>query len=655
MRLTDAADRSLGAKESEGRWLAPVRGRRPWVVWATVLLLLGVIGIWLVLTVRARLMEVATAADHGRSEVIAGAQVLKSGGFGLSPGEAAKASADFEAAERDFSRANAILVKSRVISPLSHLPIVGRQVKAAAELTDMGSRASRIGTLLVGAVQAPISKQPLGLGKAQDPGEKFIAMLDALDPALPRISQELHGIAADRDRIPSTGLVPQISHGLAAFNSKVDMRSLEASLTELRRNEPGIRAFLGSGGSQTYLVLQQDPAELRGTGGFIGTVGFLSLDRGKMAPFNPQPVEHIDFKDGRSVLGGPGTANHVDPPYPLAYVFHLQSWALRDANWSPDFPTAAKQAEFLLARETGRKVDGVIAIDPYLVQKMLAVTGPITIPETGDVVDQNNFYAVTLSRVEVMSATRKDFVAQAAREILAKLIAVPPGKYPSLLNALREGCDQRSVQGYFHDPQLQALINRNQCGGQVQSPSGDALMVVEANVGGNKDDFWMKRRYNLQIQLNHDGSAHHVLRLHYDGLSAHSRLLTGSWGYTGWLRIYLPPGVSVTSISGAKLDPSAELNRQVLQGWFYVQFDHSTDIVVTYDESAIVSGAKVDNFHFYWQKQAGQFAVPIDLDVVLPEGVRLRTAHIGATKVASLPLVTDLSVDRAFDFEYEAK
>ena len=623
------------------------------MVWATILLLLGVIGAWLVLTVRARLIEVTTDAENGRNEIVAGAQILKSGGFGLSPAEAAKASADFRDAERDFSRANAIL-NSRVISALSHMPVAGRQIKAAVELTDMGARASRIGTMLVSAVQAPISKQVPGAGKGQDPGQKVVAMLDALDPELPRISQDLHQIVVDRDRIPSTGLLPQISRGLAAFNSKVDIRSVEASLAELRRNEPGLRAFLGTAGSQTYLVLQQDPAELRGSGGFIGTVGFLSFDRGKMAPFNPQPVEQIDYKNGQSVLGGPGTANHVDPPYPLAHVFHLQSWALRDANWSPDFPTAAKEAEFLLARETGRKVDGVIAIDPYLVQKLLAVTGPITVPETGDVVDQNNFYALTLSRVEVASATRKDFVSQAAREILAELIAVPPAKYLSLLNAVRAGCDQRSVQAYFHDPDLEALTNRNQCGGQVQSPPGDALMIVEANVGGNKDDFWMKRHYSLQVALSHDGSAHHILRLHYDGLTPHSRLLTGSWGYTGWLRIYLPPGASVASVNGAKLDASVELSRQVLQGWFYVQFDHSTDIVVVYDESATVSGAKVDGFHFYWQKQAGQLAVPIGLDVLPPSGARLRAAHIGATRVEGMPQLTDLSVDRAFTFEVQS-
>lgn len=654
MRLTNAADRSLEAEEGEARWLPRTRGRRPWLVWATILLVLGVIGAWLVLSIRAQLLEVSADADRGRAEITAGAQILKSGGFGLSPGEAAKASADFRDSQRDFSRANAILVHSRLISPLSHMPIAGRQLKAAAELTDMGARASRIGTMVVGAVQAPLLKQVPGAGKGPDPGQKVLAMLDALDPNLARISQELNQIAADHNRIPSAGLLPQISRAVAAFTSKVDIGSVEASLAELRRDEPGLRALLGSAEPQTYLVLQQDPAELRGTGGFIGTVGFLSFDRGKMAPFNPQPVEQIDFRNGRSVLGGPGTANHVDPPYPLAHVFHLESWALRDANWSPDFPTAAKQAEFLLGRETGRKVDGVIAIDPYLVQKLLSVTGPITIPETGDVVDQNNFYALTLGRVEVTSATRKDFVSQAAREILAKLTAVPASKYASLLNALREGCEQRSVQAYFHDPSLQALVDHNQCDGQVQSPPGDALMIVEANVGGNKDDFWMKRRYNVQIALNRDGSAHHVLRLHYDGLSPHSRLLTGSWGYTGWLRIYLPPGVSAVSVSGAKLDLSAELGRQVLQGWFYVQFDHATDIVVSYDESATVSGAKVDGFRFYWQKQAGQLAVPILVDLVLPEGSRLRAAHVGATRVAGLPLVSDLSADRAFSFEYQS-
>ena len=57
-------------------------------------------------------------------------------------------------------------------------------------------------------------------------------------------------------------------------------------------------------------------------------------------------------------------------------------------------------------------------------------------------------------------------------------------------------------------------------------------MVVESNVGGNKDDYWMKRRYNLDVQFRPDGSARHTLKLHYDGLSGFiERCLTKQlWG-----------------------------------------------------------------------------------------------------------------------------
>lgn len=622
------------------------------LVFLTLALLLVAMVVVGVLRIRAIAMEAVDNAQLGRQELLDGAGILKSGGAGLTKAQADAARTDFEKAQHHFAAAHA-LTQSRLIRPVGWLPFAGTQLRAGQELADMGTRAAHAGQLALDALAIYLQPSATsGQTATHSAGERVLGLLDALDPRLDAITAELHQLAADRARIPNSGLVPQLARAVHQFDAKVSLKDLEAQLAAFRAEEPAIRALLGASAPRSYLVLQQDPAELRGTGGFIGSVAFLSFDRGKMAPFTPEAVERIDIRpDGSHVLGGPGTPTHVDPPYPLEYVFHLQSWELRDANWSPDFPTAAREAEFLLERETGKRVDGDIAIDPYFIQRLLAITGPITIPETGDVVDQGNFFSLTLSRVERLSATRKDFLSYAARQILNRVLALPPSKYAAILQAIQAGCETRSIQAYFHDQAAEALSNQHHCGGQVQSPPDDGLMVVESNVGGNKDDFWMRRSYSLRIAVRDDGSARHTLQLHYYGLASHGHLLTGYWGYTGWLRIYLPPSTSVVSIDGAKLSVTNDLGHRVLEGWFYVEFGHTADVTLTYDENAPLRDPY--RLSLAWQRQAGQMAVPISVDVALPPGWKMRIAQVGSTLVADGPIATDLSVDRQFTFEYQ--
>jgi hypothetical protein len=620
----------------------------PIVAGAIVLAIAGIVG----LRLRSLAMETSAEASLGRDQLVAGARILKEGGVGLTDAQAAQATVQFQSAESHFIHVRTVLTESRWFQMAGRLPWAGTQVRAGQDLSEMGIHLAKTGRLLADLSSSAFKAEPAGSGRS--PGEKVLDLLHVLDPKVGAVSAELDTVLAVRHRLPSSGLIPQLSRAITELDKKVDLQQVKASLAKLRADEPGVRALLGADGPRTYLVLNQDPAELRATGGFIGTVGFLSFDHGKMAPFNPVNIDSIDkLPDGvTDVLGGPGTPSHVEPPAPMESVFHLRSWELRDSNWSPDFPTAAKQAEFLLNRERHKEVDGVIALDPFLIERLLALIGPVRVQATGDVVDQNNFYAVTLNRRELTGGgQRNTFIPAASKQIVTAVLSLPPAKWPALLAALQSGCDGRSLQAYFHDSSLQALTDRQHCGGQVQPSVHDSLMVVESNVGGNKDDFWMKRQYSLKIAVGADGTTHHTLRLHYDGLSDHGVALTRYWGYTGWLRVYLPPATTIGTIEGATLTRTTELDHTVLQGWFYLQFDHMTDIIIRYDEPAAISGATQGHLLF-WQKQGGRQKDPISVELVPPAGSRLRAATVGTDPGPHSPVNSDLAVDRAFTFEY---
>lgn len=614
-------------------------------VLAVALVIIGAGGIKL----RSTLLSVQSEANLGKSELLAGADLVKKGGASLSQADADQAGQHLRAAGKHFQTSGDILAHSRLINTIGLIPGIDRQVAAGKRLADMGVHLSRAGGIGIQALGVLTSKGP-----KQGPGEKILAVLDAIDPKLDAITGELRIVEADRSAIPATGLLPPVRQAIAGFDSKFKAADINSLVAGVRTNEPVLRQILGVSGPRTYLVLQQDPAELRGTGGFIGTVGFLSFDKGHMAPFTPEDVYKLDRPNGVNLLGPPGTASHVDAPFPLVKVFNLSSWTLRDSNWSPDFPTAAKQAEFLLERETHRHVDGVVAIDPYFISKVLAVIGPTTVPETGDVVTAANFYPTTLQRVHPESgpAVGKSFLSEAANAIFSRLLAAPSNDWVPLAQAVQSGCGSRSVQAFFNDSNAENFIGRSDCSVRILPAASDAVTVVESNVGGNKDDFWMQRRHSLRLTVQTDGSVQHMLTLRYSGLTPHGAP-TGTWGYTGWLRIYLPASSSVQTISGASLDSSSELGRQVLQGWFYVQFGAAQEITIVYRTDASAIHATPRHLKLLWQKQAGRLADPISVEIALPDSWKIVRGQLNHAATRGPEVKTDLSVDRNFEFWFQ--
>ena len=106
-------------------------------------------------------------------------------------------------------------------------------------------------------------------------------------------------------------------------------------LADYARFDDVLPGILGQGGSKRYLVLAQDPAELRPTGGYIGTVSIVEFRDGDMTSHDFQDVFDLDLQ--------PGLA-YVAPPQALRdHLLGDVPWLLADANWSPDFPTSASR------------------------------------------------------------------------------------------------------------------------------------------------------------------------------------------------------------------------------------------------------------------------------------------------------------------------
>jgi len=494
----------------------------------------------------------------------------------------------------------------------AQIPVVGPQLKAGRKLISIASHAAT-----AAEVAAAVAPGLLADDRTGNPGRRIVNAIQDAGPTVDRINVELAAIAADRAAIHPRQLWPALRGPIAEIDATV------ARASPLLKEYPFWRdaalSILGADRPRTYLVLNQDSAEIRATGGFIGSVGFLRINAGQVGEFEFKDVYNFE---PTLLRGQPG---YVPPPPALQQFIRERSWALRDANWSPDYPATVEQIKFFLQRELGMTVDGVIAIDPFLIEKLLTITGPITIPEVRDTFDSNNFLAKSIQHAEFSgrpNEVRKDFLGLIGIEIQKRLFSLDPKALPKVGDILADACQTRDLQVQFDQPAARALLNRFECTGAMRATPADYLMSVDTNLNAWKNNFWLDRSFKLALDVQPNRTVRHTLTIRY--LNGTPRNQPGPY-YNNYLRVYLPKDAQLISVGGDGLTSrqfvrGADGGYAQLSGWMSINPGAVWTVRVVYDvPNAVASGS----YQLTWQKQAGTRADVAEVTFAAPEGARL--------------------------------
>jgi hypothetical protein len=171
-------------------------------------------------------------------------------------------------------------------------------------------------------------------------------------------------------------------------------------------------------------------------------------------------------------------------------------------------------------------------------------------------------------------------------------------------------------------------------------------MIVDSNIGGRKDDFWLQRSFDLGIQVQADGSVDHTLRLRYYGLTRHAGLAAP---YRDWLRVYLPAGASNISWQGAQFAIASGEGRTIVQGWLTVGYGETAVVSLSYRFPAERLGPGHYRVNLLWQKQAGRQADTITIRIQAPVGWQLTDPRKHLKLESSI--ASTLSTDRELVFD----
>src|SRR5918996_6215711 len=178
---------------------------------------------------------------------------------------------------------------------------------------------------------------------------------------------EAHESMAEIDTEP---LVDQIAGPVGEIQEYLD--ALAPTVHTAARATRLLPAMLGADEPRTYLVLFQNTAEMRATGGIAGAFAVIRAEDGRLAMAHQGTAGEVGLQFDEPVLA-------LAPDKEAIYTERLGR-VFTGVNLSPDFPTAAKLAAEM-ARLAGFEVDGVVATDPIALSYLLDATGPVSVPD----------------------------------------------------------------------------------------------------------------------------------------------------------------------------------------------------------------------------------------------------------------------------------
>lgn len=313
----------------------------------------------------------------------------------------------------------------------------------------------------------------------------------------------------------------------------------------------GLIALLGDGAEHHIILVLGNTSELRPGGGFIGSFADLDIASGTLRSVEVRDINEVDNTRGALVI----------PPKPLQAI--AGSWRTADANWFLDFPASARKTlEFmsessLYATST---LDGMIAVTPKAVGDMLAITGPVSLPD-GRTISADNLVGVIQKDVQAGqaagSAAPKAVLGELAGPLRAKLAALSSDEQDALLKYAQDWLKHKDLMIYMRDERMaKALAAYGADGGLYSLNSGlegDYLAVADANIGGGKTDLYIQQKVSLESRIDPDGTVHNDLsveRKHNGDKAAEWWYKVPNWNY---LQIFTPGGAVLEDVKGAGL------------------------------------------------------------------------------------------------------
>mgnify|MGYP001558956148 FL=1 len=208
----------------------------------------------------------------------------------------------------------------------------------------------------------------------------MINVLERMQISLREISSLNSNLKAQSPSLKN--LSPKLASLYDIFNRNYIYINLNISRAEKALD--GLLSILKPSEDKYLLFLFQNPSEIRPAGGFIGSYGVMTLNRGNLKNLQVDDIYNADRQTHLKLI----------PPKELQII--TKDWGARDANWFFNFQTSAQKVLAFIEDSDlyNRKeinFEGVVSINTNVLATILDITGPISVPGYDLELDSENF------------------------------------------------------------------------------------------------------------------------------------------------------------------------------------------------------------------------------------------------------------------------
>lgn len=439
----------------------------------------------------------------------------------------------------------------------------------------------------------------------------------------------------------------------------------------------------GRSSKKNYLILLMNNTELRPGGGFIGNFGEVSFEDNKLKEIK---VEDIYTIDGQ-------LKEKITPPTQLTQKLGVDRLYLRDSNWTVDFSLNAKTARDFYKKETGKTVDGVIAIDLTLLENLLEKLGPIKLEDYNEEITAQNLFEKGEYYSEVGffpgSTQKRDFFASLTTKLIAKIIEGTASEqisggspsYMALFETMAQGLGQKHIMLSFDNASINSFVKSrgwdNPLPPTAYDPADDSqstrdfLSIAEANIGANKVNKYIKRKIEYDMTVGRDADLMATLTITYKNESPADTWPGGT--YVNYLRLFIPKNSSLEKYleDGKEVELEKPVGREVvstvestlvgeltqLATLVEVPVKAERSFTFKYRIPKNIKLEKAPTYALYISKQPGTDKDPFKFTFNLPAYLKIDQVDDDTEQKGKQnhTIETDLLVDRHFEVKISKK
>ncbi|MCT9625598.1 DUF4012 domain-containing protein [Pseudarthrobacter equi] len=391
------------------------------------------------------------------------------------------------------------------------VPWIGANFGAASEIARSANDVAELGLGPLVGVYSSVNWESVLPGRPD-------ADLTPIQNAAPKLAAASHAVSSTSDRlgtIRASDLLPMLAEPLRSAQGQ--LASAADTLETVSDTAQILPAMMGVDDARHYLLMVQNSAETRASGGIPGALAILSFEDGHIS---------LDQQTSAASLGAMSPTVPTDPQQEAIYSTRLGKY-MQDVNLTPDFPSAATTAQKIWELKRDTKVDGVISIDPVVLSYILQSTGPVTIRSQELSTAKDSGLPSELTSSNVVQTLLSDvyskievpelqdaYFAVVAKEVFTAL-SKGQGDAKGLIAGITKGAEEGRVLAWSSNPSEEALIAKYSIGGSVSGPNiRPAQFGVYFNDGtGAKMDYYVKRSVRLIRECPKDGYEQVVVRV----------------------------------------------------------------------------------------------------------------------------------------------